>query len=567
MFKPSTLYYADGYKIAHNKMLAKGTVRLYGTEIPRTIKRAPEGITKIVSIGQQLTWRWLHDEFNENFFGETWQRANKFAEDMCKYIGLTYDGNHFMSLWIHGHLPIKAKALPEGIETNPNIPHMTFINTVDGFAWLTLYIETIVSALSWKTSTAATIALKYRRNLAEYVNKTDPSNAWFINYGCHDFASRGLDPFSMIATGIGHAASHMGSDELIVIPAARYFYNEPESDVCINSVNASEHSVTCTNIFYYETELKDGKLNDKIQEYCSFELPCDGSIDNPDYLAIAEWLTLKEWLLKFPDGILSYVCDTFNTWKSMTHIIPRLKDDVMNRNGKLVIRPDTGNPIDIICGTVKTVKHLNDNRCSKVIYKGDYYKDYSPSHPKYECDHQLDDDIQPFEKGVIELLWDTFGGTVNEQGYKVLDSHIGAIYGDSITLERQVNIYKRLKAKKFATTNIVLGIGSYTYQYVTRDTFGFAIKGAWFERIDENGDRKAYNIYKDPITGDGTKKSLKGLLAVHKDDHGDIYVKQECTKEEEEEGMLQTIYEDGEFYNQTTLTEIRQRINQIVGNE
>jgi len=160
---------------------------------------------------------------------------------------------------------------------------------------------------------------------------------------------------------------------------------------------------------------------------------------------------------------------------------------------------------------------------------------------------------------IRDRLWDIYGGHVNEQGFKVLDPHIGAIYGDSINLERQVAIYERLAAKGFAATNIVLGIGSFTYQFNTRDTFGFAAKGAWFEC-----DGVGYSIYKDPITDDGTKKSLKGLQMVYKDENGEYQVKGECTWEEESQGELQVIFEDGKFYNQTTLTEIRKRIDSLV---
>jgi nicotinamide phosphoribosyltransferase len=176
----------------------------------------------------------------------------------------------------------------------------------------------------------------------------------------------------------------------------------------------------------------------------------------------------------------------------------------------------------------------------------------------------------PSAKGVIELLWDIFGGTVNEQGYKVLDPHIGAIYGDSITLDRQIQIYERLEAKGFAATNIVLGVGSFTYQMNTRDTLGFAAKGAWFEveefisasdheDIQPGLHKRGYDIYKDPITDDGTKKSLKGLICVTEDHE----VLTQCTWEQEGQGILQTIYEEGRFDNQTSLTEVRNKLNSI----
>ena len=152
-----------------------------------------------------------------------------------------------------------------------------------------------------------------------------------------------------------------------------------------------------------------------------------------------------------------------------------------------------------------------------------------------------------------------------------MDPHIGAIYGDSITPERQVQIYERLAAKGFAATNIVLGIGSFTYQYNTRDTLGFAAKGAWFEVKDtgkcncghtiECDCVKEYNIYKDPVTDDGVKRSLKGLLQVKLVDN-EYIVNQECSWEQEEDSELKTIYENGKFYNETSLTEIRKKLNE-----
>lgn len=584
MFKPNTLFYSDGYKASHFRMLAKGTTRLAGTWIPRTTKYAPKEITKIVSFGQQLVWKWLHDEFEDNFFNANVDAAYSFGRDMSEYLGMPYDAQHFEDLRKLGYLPIRVKSLPEGIETVPNITHMTFINTVDGYAWLTLYLETIVSSLAWKSSTSATLALRYKRNVVEWVTKTDPANSFLIPFLCHDFSARGLDPFSMLASGLGHATSFRGSDTLIVIPGARYFYGE--KDVCINSVNASEHSVSCTKIF-----------------------------------AVGEKQMIIDWLKGFPSGILSIVADTFDLWKLITEYLtdPEVKELILARDGKLVIRPDSGDPVDIICGTstkgwTDISKYFPEGEVKpeyfnellqedsqvdvangepgpeeftgKYIVRGRYYEAtiHNLSYNRYDKQYYYLDmwekakitfkeiSVSPAMKGVVELLWDIFGGTVNEQGYKVLDSHIGAIYGDSINLERQVAIYSRLGAKGFASTNIVLGVGSFTYQFNTRDTFGFAAKGSWFEVCRELPEDKwhdgmkdelvGYDIYKDPITDDGTKKSLKGLVAVHQDSNGEYFMKTQCTAEEEKEGVLQVIYEDGKFFNATTLTDIRNRLNQ-----
>ena len=565
MFKPNTLYYSDGYKPGHKRMLAKGTTRLYGTWIPRSIKYAPQGVNKIVSIGQSLSWRWLHDEFQENFFKLSKGKAMQFARDMSLYLGQSYDGKHFGQLWELGYLPIQVQSLPEGIETGPNIPHMTFINTVDGFGWLTLYLETIVSSLSWKMPTSTTLALNYRRVCEEWVKKTDKENVGLIPFLCHDFSSRGLDPFSMISSGLGHAMLFRGSDSLIVIPAARYFYREPEDEVCINSVNASEHSVSTTKIF-----------------------------------TVGEKQMIIDWLIEFPTGILSIVADTFDLWKLLMEYIqdPEVKKLIMERDGKLVIRPDSGDPVDIICGTISnileveslTTNHLEDSdfeendyiKCDGRLYKIDHcsveerYEDYGREQTTlWEAGYdsfynEIFSSDKPEEKGVIEILWDAFGGTVNEQGYKVLDPHIGAIYGDSINAERQLSIYSRLEEKGFATTNIVLGIGSFTYQYNTRDTFGFAAKGAWFEvkNSNEEGELEynSYSIYKDPITDDGTKKSLKGFQFVWKDENGEYHVESEVNEGKAYNGIniLKTIYKDGEFFNLSSLTKIREKLDNII---
>ena len=505
-FKINPLYEADSYKVGHPMMLAPNTTREYWTWIPRSLKYMHPSITKIMSAGQQLVVRYIHSAFQELFFDQPVEVAHQFTKDLSLHLMQEYNFKGFEDLHKLGYLPVKIKALPEGIFTNPNIPHMTGINTVDGYAWLGLFLETLTSKLAWQLPTAATIAHKFKENAVEWVTKTDKDNLWLTDFMCHDFSSRGGNPFSSIAIGLAHAISHKGSDTLNVIPASRYYYDEAEDSMPIFSVVASEHSVSCTKIF-----------------------------------TAGEQQMLSDWMKTFPKGILSVVSDTFDLWKLITEYLPALKEEILARDGKLVVRPDSGDPVDIICGTIKVDKNtLEIEKCL------------------------------PKEKGVIELLWDIFGGTVNEQGYKVLDSHIGAIYGDSINLERQVEIYKRLEAKGFAATNIVLGVGSFTYTMLTRDSAGFAAKGAWFEVEEEfwaspeslePGIRtKSYNIYKDPVTDDGTKKSLKGLCCVSGEFQNEITVYTEVDWEEENTGLLQVIYEDGKFFNQTTLTEIRNRV-------
>lgn len=317
-----------------------------------------------------------------------------------------------------------------------------------------------------------------------------------------------------------------------------------------------------------------------------------------EIIELGEMKYFKHLMDTFPNGILSVVSDTFDLWSVLTKTLPELKEEILARDGKIVIRPDSGDPVDIICGkpildcgykgdnfeewkswaadTIDDIfrdnldaEYPHNSEIEIFSFKGSRYEvEYTPDLNRHDKTYYYVDnygttvskcafvvvDTKVEDKGVIELLWDIFGGTVNEQGYKILDSHIGAIYGDSITIARAEEICKRLEAKGFASTNIVLGIGSYTYQYNTRDTHGFAMKATY---VEVNGEGRA--IFKDPITDDGTKKSAKGLLYVEKEDgkyvlHDDVFKGNECT------GSLRTIFEDGFAYRLTSLTEIRERL-------
>jgi nicotinamide phosphoribosyltransferase len=380
---------------------------------------------------------------------------------------------------------------------------LTIYNTHPDFYWITNYLETIISNLLWKPMTSATIAHEYRKVLTKWQEKTDAERGWFIDWQGHDFSMRGMDSVdAVISSGLGHLTSFSGTDSLPAIYGARKHYGATE--FVGGSVNATEHSVMCA-----------GGKEDEVE-------------------------TFRRLLETYPTGILSVVSDTWDLWKVCTEHVVTLKEEIMARDGKLVIRPDSGDPSDIICGR-------NTSYDYQQYYKGDAtLQEYNEENKTNYSESEM--------KGVIELLWDVFGGTVNAQGYKVLDSHIGAIYGDSITIARADEICARLEAKGFASTNVVLGIGSFTYQYNTRDTFGFAMKATYVEVNDEGRE-----IFKDPITDDGTKKSATGLLHVTKANNEYMLV-DKVSWAEEVGGELQVIYYDGEFFNTTTLMEIKNRL-------
>jgi nicotinamide phosphoribosyltransferase len=186
-----------------------------------------------------------------------------------------------------------------------------------------------------------------------------------------------------------------------------------------------------------------------------------------------------------------------------------------------------------------------------VEHNSKYYKvEFTPEKPTF-----TEVQATPEQKGAIQCLYETFGGTLSDKGYKTLSDRVGLIYGDSITTERCLDILQRLEAKGFASCNVVLGIGSYTYQYLTRDTLGIALK-ATYGVVNGVGQE----MVKNPKTDSGVKKSAKGLIKVTRDEKGDYHLEEGVTWEQEAEGELKLVFENGQFYNRTTIAEIRQRI-------
>ncbi len=493
------LLLTDGYKTGHHQQYPHGTTLVYSNFTPRSNKYAPKGCDMVVSFGQQMVMKQIHEAFQNEFFSKPKDEVcGEMKRELSLYLGTDYDVTHFEQLHDLGYLPIAVKGIEEGTLVPIKVPVLTIYNTLPEFYWVTNYLETIISNLLWKPMTSATIAHTYRKVLTKWQEKTDIERGWFIDWQGHDFSMRGMDSIeATISSGLGHLTSFSGTDSLPTLYGARKFYGE--DGFVGGSVNATEHSVMCA-----------GSKDDEVE-------------------------TFRRLLKTYPTGILSIVSDTWDLWKVCTEHVVTLKEEIVARDGKLVIRPDSGDPVDILCGSEST------------LHTG-----------------------SPEGKGVIELLWDVFGGTTNEQGYKVLDSHIGAIYGDSITIDRADEICRRLESKGFASTNVVLGIGSFTYQYNTRDTFGFAMKATYVELEElfyetENSVEPELRIvgreiFKDPITDDGTKKSATGLLAVYDNYEGGLTLIDKASWETENEGKLKTIYKDGEFFNQTTLTEIRERL-------
>lgn len=480
----------DFYKVDHRRQYPEGTTEIYSNFTPRSVRSnapvLPGFDNQVVVFGiQAFIDDFLCDHFQRAFFDVPKKLViDEYRDLVGPALGLEdFDCSHLESLHDLGYLPIRIKALPEGTRCPIGVPMLTIVNTHPDFFWLTNYLETILSASLWKPMTTATIAFEFKKLLTQYARKTGADES-FVNFQAHDFSFRGMSGWQdATLSGAAHLTSFQGTDCVTAIDALNHFYNAVLTVSCVgSSVPATEHSVMC----------------------------CDG----PDQ----EYATIKRLITEvYPEGIVSIVADSYNFWEVMDVVLPSLYKEIMARPGKVVIRPDSGNPVDIICG-------------SEVAAEGN-----------------------PARKGALRMLWETFGGTINSAGYKELNPRIGLIYGDAITIELASLILRRMGEMKFASSNIVFGVGSYSYQYVTRDTFGFAMKAT---SAVINGERKA--IFKDPKTGDGTKKSAKGLLKVEVDENTNHYVlREDITEHEEQSGYLQIVFEDGDIVNRTNLSGIR----------
>ena len=298
---------------------------------------------------------------------------------------------------------------------------------------------------------------------------------------------------------------------------------------------------------------------------------------NTNYKLAAETAVIKKLITEvYPTGIVSLVADSYDFWGVISKSLPKLKSEIMARQpdalglNKVVVRPDSGDPVEIICGLkVQSYKDASERwlkdgdhlLCDVIEKDGKYYEydtdaDYYPDGWADNRTLTLLKEVKiEVVKGAIECLWDIFGGTINEKGYKVLDPHIGLIYGDSITLDRAKAILEGLKAKGFCSTNVVFGIGSYTYQYVTRDTFGWAVK-ATAGKIDG----QCVAIQKDPITDKGSKKSASGFLVVDKTDEG-YRLSQNCAPEDAaNSGELKRVFFNGSLLKDWAFQEVRQNL-------
>lgn len=422
-----------------------------------------------------------------------------------------------------GYWPLKIKAVKEG----SILPHrqclMTISNTHKDFAWLVGFFESMLLKV-WNTCTVATNSKMYNELARKYADLTC-DNDLHIPFAVHDFGYRGVSSEETAElAGMGHLLSSYGTDTVPAVWAAMEYYDAGLEGAPVGlSVPATEHSTMSTNIMMVLDILREGG------SYMGYHLGHKDfqRVFNGDARLFAEALVIKEIITKkYPTGLVSIVSDTYDYWGVLNVVAPWLKDDIEGRvdapitGSKVVFRPDSGNPINIICG---------DPIKSKL------------GTPEY--------------LGSLRVLERHFGSTVNEKGFKVLNPKVGLIYGDGMFYDRYESILKEMAKMKFATSNLVIGVGGLLLQQHSRDDLGFAVKATYAEV-----DGKPIEVYKDPKT-DSKKKSHRGLMKLIVNSDGEYETIDQQEKANNDDCILEEVFLNGYIKRRQTFEEIRGIMN------
>jgi len=473
------LLQTDVYKFGHKDQYPPGTNKVYSYLESRGSRE--DGLEYSVFYGLQF---YLRKYFSSPV---THDDVDEYQDVASGILGPdNINARQFRELADLGYIPLRIKAVPEGTVMPLHNVLMTITNTHDDFAWLVNYVETLLMKL-WLPITVASNSYRFRRMFNGFADRT-VGNRDHVPFQMHDFGYRGSGSEESAAiAGSAHLLSFLGTDTTAAVCLLRDHYLAASCEGPIGlSVPASEHSVMCA---------WDEKNEDR--------------------------LAIENMLDTYPSGIVSIVSDTYDLWKTITEgYCGEFKERIMQRNGKVVVRPDSGDPPLIICG--------------------------DPSADSIEA-----------QKGVIRLLDEGFGSKTNDLGFKEIDEHIGMIYGDAIWYDRAQQILSKMAGMGYASNNIVFGSGGLLLNQWSRDTLKMAIKATYCEVEGE-----PRPIEKVPAT-DKSKRSKKGLLMLQKYDT-DIGTSfrtwDQVSPVQEDDGVLEDVFVDGELVRTQTLTSVRETL-------
>ena len=490
MYKINPLLESDFYKQVHWNQYPKGVTKVVSYFTPRMSRLEHVGEDYLIMFGlQSFIKEFLVEDFNENFFSrpkETVMAEYKHLMDHTLGAGL-YGEERVAALHDLGYLPLEIKALAEGTRVPVGVPMFEISNTHPAFAWLTNAIESVISCEMWHAMLSANVGYMYRRIVDKYYDLSCDDNIPHRK-ALGDFSMRGQE--SKRSAYKSSAAWLLSFVNTATVPAIDFLERYYDCDCSKEEVGfgavSTEHSVMCSNF----------------------------AVDGDEITMIKRLLTEI-----YPNASFSMVSDSYDYWNLVDNILPRCRDEIMSHNGCLLVRGDSGDPVEVVTQTVFR-------------------------------------------------LWEQFGGTVNSKGYKVLDPHVKAIYGDSITPTRAERIYRILTENGFAANNVVLGVGSFSMQCLeergdklnpyTRDTFGIAIKATYAE--DENGNE--IPIFKNPKEST-FKKSHKGCVVVCRADDGELYAfdGKNFNDTLSAGNELVCVYKDGKITKSYSLADIRGRLH------
>lgn len=437
----------DSYKLSHFNQYPAGTTRIFSYIESRGGKW-----DETVFLGLQAFIKTMMNNFPT-------MEDVKEAEEFASIHGVPFNTQGWTDLVELGYWPVEIKAIPEGTVVPTSVPLVTIENTVDGFHWLTSYLETAMLRAVWYPTTVATLSRECKKVIAHYLKATS-GNTDGLEFKLHDFGARGVSSEESAGLGgMAHLVNFLGTDTISGILAAKKYYN---SGICGFSIPATEHS----------TMTSWGREN--------------------------ESSAYKNVLKKNPTGLTAIVADSYDLFNAVENIFgDELRMDVTERDGTLVIRPDSGDPLEIL--------------------------------PR-----------------LFLILQSKFGSKTNSKGYQVLNDKVRVIWGDGINEKTIEEICKVLTYNGWSIENIAFGMGGALLQQIDRDTQKFAMKCS---AAKVNGEW--VDVFKDPITDTG-KRSKKGLLDVGKG--FTVYSNTEIP-----DSTMSTVFLNGELLVDTTFDEVRKR--------
>lgn len=482
-FNLSPLYHKDLYKLSHPDQYPLGLTLLASNLTPRRIK-----------LQDPLPKRESCVFFGLNYFIRTYLLGkHRFASmDLFNTLSTAVIGRpqKGMSAFLdkygsqsNDYFPIAIYALPEGSVVRQGVPALVIYNTDPEFPWLTTAFESLMLSMIWGPSTVATVAFTHYQLLERYAMLTCDKQD-HLEWQLHDFSLRGMwGAEAGLMSGLAHLHYFRGTDNL---PALIW------SERMGGSIPATEHSVMCAH---------GQKKEFEFMKHLITEL--------------------------YPAGLISIVCDTWDFWHVVSDYLPRLREIILNRPGKVVIRPDSGDPMKILFGSDHGWCEHHSRFC-----RDDQNKRWK------NCAAQI---------GLLPYLDELFGSAKNKKGYRVLNPCIGIIWGEGVSYRMIEDILERARNLGYASENFVFGIGAFSYQYHTRDTLGWAMKATYAE-ID--GKPKA--LFKAPKTDkEKLKTSAKGLVKVIRQDNFSPYeLLENVTFKQfhEADNCLKLHYKDGKSY-------------------